>query len=167
MMEQQFDATYLRPSLVSKALALSLVALGLGGAVLLTSLGLSFLWKPFPDAIDLRIKNPELTVRPIPPIVMSGDGINEGKRDDNTIQQEVIVFLTVKHDEGAVVTGWKFPNGSARVPSGQFCYFTASNADSSSIRIDLATDGKPLTGSPTEKVPAHDEALSKCKWWRA
>jgi hypothetical protein len=184
-MEQQLDATYLRPSFVSKALGLSIVALGVGAAILLGAFGISFLWRPVPTAIDLKIKNPELTVTQSAPFVLANpptasertittrslpnpahSGDEGGSRTD-VIQQEVIIFTAVKHERGSVVTGWKFPNGSGQIPSGQFCYFTMGNADRSSTRIDLAIDERPIVGTAAANVPELEQAISKCKWWHA
>jgi hypothetical protein len=83
------------------------------------------------------------------------------------IQQEVIVFSSVKHSEGSIVTGWKYPNGSGRVPSNQFCYYSSPNADKSSKRVDIAVDGTPLSETVLTLVPESQEALKKCQWWRA
>jgi hypothetical protein len=182
-MEQQLDATYLRPSFVSKALGLSIVALSVGAAVLLGALGISFLWRPLPATIDLKIKNPELTVTQSAPFVLASPNPaserttttrslpnpagNEGGPQTDVIQQEVIVFTAVNHERGSVVTGWKFSNGSGQIPSGQFCYFTMGNTDRSSTRIDLAIDERPIVGTAAANVPELDQAISKCKWWHA
>src|SRR5258705_6359382 len=172
-MEQQLDATYLRPSFVSKAFGLSVAAIGLGTSILLAAYGISFFWRPMQVAvapIDVRIANPEIIVRqekpflmvppetlhinpqaptnqpeqawnPGPPKVV-GDSVTPPQE---VIQQEVIVFSSVKHSDGSIVTGWKYPNGSGRVPSSQFCYYSSPNADKSSTRADIAVDQTPLT----------------------
>jgi hypothetical protein len=182
-MEQQLDTTYLRPSFVSKALALSIVALGVGAAILLASIGVSFLWRPLTTTMDVKIKNPELTVTQSAPFVLKlpipddeigardlsrhANASNDERAASEVIQKEVVVFVTVNHDQGSVVTGWKFPNGSGQIPSAQFCYFTAPNSDRSSTRIDLAVDGRPVTALATTNVPDLEQARSKCRWWHA
>jgi hypothetical protein len=180
-MEQQLDATYLRPSFLSKAVALSAACLGLGVAILLGSFGLSLIWRSsLPASIDLRITNPELKIRqdePFlfktveeprkiePPISRSSDVYVTPHGE--VIQQEVIVFSSVNHASGSVVTGWKFPNGKGGVPSGQFCYFIYPNPDQSSTRVDIAFDAKALATELVANVPEVERALGKCQWWHA
>ncbi len=187
-MEQQLDATYLRPSFVSKALGLSVAAIGLGTSILLAAYGISFFWRPMQVAvapIDVRIANPEIFVTQEKPFVMvppetlhinpqapTNSGPPKVVGDPVTppqevIQQEVIVFSSVKHSDGSIVTGWKYPNGSGRVPSSQFCYYSSPNADKSSTRVDIAVDGTPLSVTALTLVPESKEALKKCQWWRA
>jgi hypothetical protein len=185
-MEQQLDATYLRPSFVSKTLALGVAAIATGAAIMLATFGISFLWRPLPAEIDLRIKNPELTVTQSAPFVFATPIAHqnpnnvatplaqqstmqpaEEKQTTDVIQQEVVVFLNVSHEGGAVVTGWRFPNGNGRTPSGQYCYFVAKNGDRSSTRVDLAVDRKPVSDAGSPFVPNIDKALSKCQWWGA
>jgi hypothetical protein len=192
-MEQQLDATYLRPSFVAKAFALSIAAIGIGTSILLAAYGLSLFWRPtpIPTTLDIRIANPELIVRQEKPFLLapqetlstypqgpnnrpaqSSDLPRKGVDDPATpaqevIQQEVIVFSSVKHINGSIVTGWKYPNGSGSVPSSQFCYFSSPNADKSSKRVDIAVNGTPLDETALTLVPESGEALKKCQWWRA
>jgi hypothetical protein len=190
-MEQQLDTTYLRPCFVSKAFALSVAAIGIGTSILLAAYGVSLFWRPTssPATLDIRIANPELLVRQEKPFLMEPSKIlshapsnkaeqsyNSGspKGDDDpaimpqeVIQQEVIVFSSVKHSDGAIVTGWKYPNGSGRIPSSQFCYFSSPNADKSSKRVDIAVDGTPLNETVLALVPERQEALKKCHWFRS
>src|SRR4051812_13413167 len=70
-MEQQLDASHLRPGFVSKTLALSAAAIGIGIGFLLAAYGVSLFWRPIPTAIDIRIANPELTVKQEKPFVMA------------------------------------------------------------------------------------------------
>jgi hypothetical protein len=72
-----------------------------------------------------------------------------------------------KHSDGSIVTGWKYPNGSGRVPSSQFCYFSSANADKSSKRVDIAVNGTPLGETALTLVPESEEALKKCQSWRS
>jgi hypothetical protein len=193
-MEQQLDATYLRPCFVSKAFALSVAAIGIGTSILLAAYGISLFWRPtpIPTTLDIRIANPELIVRQEKPFLMAplktlnaypqapnnrpeqawNSGPPKGVGDpiiapQEVIQQEVIVFLSVRHSDGSIVTGWKYPNGSGRVPSSQFCYFSSPNADKSSKRVDIAVNGTPLSETVLTLVPESEEALKKCQWWRA
>jgi hypothetical protein len=191
-MEQRLDATYLRPSLVSKAFALSVAAVGIGTSILLAAYGISLLWRPIPTVMEIRIANPELILRQekpflmVPPETMSAYPQASNNRPEQlsnleprkgvgdsatpaqeVIQQEVIVFSSVRHSDGSIVTGWKYPNGSGRVPTSQFCYFSSPNADKSSKRVDIAVDGTPLGETALTLVPESGEALKKCQWWRA
>jgi hypothetical protein len=190
-MEQQLDATYLRPSFASKAFALSIAAVGIGTGVLLASYGLSLVWHPARGIVDIRIANPEIHVTQEKPFVMaspeplrtdardlkqpepvSSSGRPKGVADpifpsQEVIQQEVIVFSTVKHAAGSIVTGWKYPNGSGRTPSEQFCYYISPNADKSSTKVNIALNGAPLSETAIALVPESEQAIKKCQWWHA
>jgi hypothetical protein len=191
-MEQQLDATYLRPCFVSKAFALSIAAIGFGTSILLAAYGISLLLRPTQTAIDIRIANPELFVRQEKPFVMAspetlrvdqraltnqpGQVLNtehSNRKGDpiapreEVIQREVIAFSGVKHANGSIVTGWKYPNGSGRTPSEQFCYYSSTNADRSSMRVDIAVNGAPLNEAVLALVPESEHALEKCQWWHA
>lgn len=188
-MEQQLDATYLRPGLISKACALSILAICIGTSILMAAYGISLFWRPMPSSIDARIANPELVVTQDKPLVMvqpdashidpqartdcSDKGLSSNRSAvssdprEEVIQREVIVFSSVKHGAGSIVTGWKYPNGSGRIPSGQFCYYVSRNVDESSMRVDLAVDGTPLSQMVLTLVPEGEQALKKCNWWHA
>jgi hypothetical protein len=179
-MEQQLDGTYLRPRFLSKAVALSVASLGLGAAILLGSSGLSLFWRPQHTSIDVKISNPELTLKQdkpfviktadaptIPELAARGNAASRETEHGEVIKQEVIVFSNVTHASGSIVTGWKFPDGSGGSPTAQFCYFTQPNPDQSSTRIDIAVNGKPLPREAIAKVPEVEKALDKCQWWRA
>jgi hypothetical protein len=83
---------------------------------------------------------------------------------NHVITREVTVFSTVKHGPGAVVTGWKYPNGTASVPSTEYCYYTSVNADHSTKRIDLAYNRVQIAGTHVSLVPDIEDALKKCQW---
>jgi hypothetical protein len=180
-MEQQLDATYLRPTFLSRAVALSAASLGFGAAILLGSFGLSSIWRSSsPTSIDVKISNPELRLKQDEPLLFK---VVEGPKKlelpahkitesgnpshDEVIKQEVIVFSSVNHASGSIVTGWKFPNGGGGVPNAQFCYFTAPNPNRSSTRVDIAVDMKPLQAEVAANVPEIEKALDKCRWWHA
>jgi hypothetical protein len=111
--------------------------------------------------MDIRITTPELIVRQDKPFLLAPpEASNTNPRPSNSrpeqssnlerskdvgdrvtpaqevIQKEVIVFSSLKHGDGSIVTGWKYPNGSGTVPSSQFCYYSSPNADKSSKRIE-------------------------------
>jgi hypothetical protein len=56
-MEQTLDATYLRPGLVERAMAVGLFAAGIGMGILLATWGISFLWRYTPP--EIRIAGPK------------------------------------------------------------------------------------------------------------
>src|SRR5262249_49453155 len=85
----------------------------------------------------------------------------------DVIQREVTVFSSVKHGPGTIVTGWKYSNGSAGVPSAQYCYYTYSNADHSSTRIDIAQNNVPIPLALFSSVPELEDANNKCQWYNA
>lgn len=61
-MEQQLDATYLRPGLIERAAAIGIVAAGTGIGLLLAAWGISLLWRHTSPEIAVRIANPDLHV---------------------------------------------------------------------------------------------------------
>jgi len=63
------------------------------------------------------------------------------KPTSEVIRREVTVFSNVKHGPGTVVTGWTYPDGGGSVPVRQYCYYSASNVDHSSTRVDIAFNG--------------------------
>ena len=69
-MEQQIDATYLRPGPVAKATAIGIGAVGLGAGILLATWGISLLWHPTSPEVAVRIENPEIRVRQESPFVV-------------------------------------------------------------------------------------------------
>lgn len=162
-MEQQLDATYLRPDLLSRCVALSIVAISIGLAILCICWGISLFWR----STTVEDRNMPLALAP----VKTPEGVTvkavEPAASPQPIQQEVVVFSTVRHGSGSVVTGWKFPNGSSRVPTDQYCYYHASNGDKSSTKIDIAANGRPSDWDLRSKVPEIEEAQRKCQWWRS
>jgi hypothetical protein len=53
-------------------------------------------------------------------------------------------------------------------PVSQFCYYITPDSGGASKRIDIAYDGSRLSSAAAVAlVPNLDQALSKCRWWRA
>ena len=96
------------------------------------------------------------------------DGVQiETKTDTgDLIKREVTVFSNVKHAAGTVFTGWNYRDGRGGAPSRQFCYYTASNMDRSSIKVDIALDGVRLPNIAVALVPDLEGALARCQWWK-
>src|SRR5215471_15644535 len=69
-MEQQLDATYLRPGPFAKASAIGITAVGLGAGILLATWGISLLWHPTLPEVAVRIENPEIRVRQESPFIV-------------------------------------------------------------------------------------------------
>jgi len=186
-MEARLNSDHLKPGLLERAFAISLVAIGIGGAIALAAWGIASTWQPFLlnkltlriENPDLRISNPTLHVEPdvggpktvtppqreieIPGIPSTGTQTN--RPTDDVIKREVTVFSTVTHGTGAVVTGWVYRDGAGRVPTRQYCYFSATNADLSSTKVDLASDRKRLPNVASDLVPDPEAAIAKCQWW--
>jgi hypothetical protein len=59
-MEQQLEASFLRPGFVERAAAIGIGAVGIGTGILLSAWGVSLLWRPVPPEIGVRIINPEV-----------------------------------------------------------------------------------------------------------
>ena len=98
--------------------------------------------------------------------------INGGDAGDKTasgdlIRREVTVFSEVEHGSGDVVTGWTYKDGSGGVPVRQYCYYNAPNADGSTIKVDIATNGFRLPSITSSLVPNLEGALAKCQWWHS
>jgi hypothetical protein len=192
-MEQQLDATYLRPGPVAWSGAIGLAAVGIGTGILLAAWGVSLLWRYTPPEIEVRIRNPEIHVKQEAPFTVKQDkpfeiqqpgplkidpttvrieqtptvgtgGINTTANGE-VIKQEVIVFSNVKHDTGTIVTGWKYRDGSGGQPFAQFCYYTAPNVDLSSTRVDIASNRVRLPQVNGALVPDLERGLAKCQWW--
>jgi hypothetical protein len=192
-MEQQLDATYLRSGPFERAAAIGIGAVAIGTGILLAAWGISLLWRPTPPPeITVRITNPELTVKQDKPLrveqsepfklehgeltvkveqptatVGSGAGGNAKTPTGDVIRREVTVFSTVKHEPGTVVTGWTYPDGGGSVPVRQYCYYSASNVDHSSTRVDIAFNGDRVPRASALLVPDLEGALAKCQWWQA
>lgn len=191
-MEQQVDLTHLRPGPVAKASAVAIGACGIGVGILLATWGLSYIWRPINHPIEVKISNPEVRVIQSDPFIVKQGGPFVVKQeqpfevaagtlkfeptpaippvaktaDGDIIQREVTVFSTVPHGLGSVVTGWKYANGSGGIPSSQYCYYTAPNADGSSFKVDLAVDQKTLSEAVSSRVPDLNLAIARCQWWQ-
>ena len=188
------NATYLRPGLAERSIAMGIGAVGVGTGILLAAWGISFLWRYTPPEIAVRIANPEVHVAqdsplkvtqdkpfvvgtseppkadPAKPIIshseVSGVGTDDKTATGDVIKREVTVFSNVRHGPGAVVTGWNYRDGSGGTPVRQYCYYTAHNLDHSSQKVDIASDGVRLADVGVELVPDLEEALGKCQWWQ-
>jgi hypothetical protein len=188
-MEQQLNATYLKPGVMERAAAVGIAAAGIGTGILLAAWGISLLWRYTPPEIAVRVANPEIrvtqdkpfTIAPPPPLQIdpatpplkierpaqfSGSAMSENKTAaGDVIRREVTVFSSVEHAVGQITTGWNFRDGSGGAPVRQYCYYLAPNFDDSSTKIDIAYNGAPVpTG--TSLVPQLAEALAKCQWWQ-
>jgi len=64
------------------------------------------------------------------------------------------------------VTDWNYRDGDGGVPVRQYCYYSASNVDHSSTRVDIASDGVRVPHMSAAFVPDLDGALAKCQWWQ-
>jgi hypothetical protein len=72
-MEQRLDATYLRPGLAERSIAMGIGAVGVGTGILLATWGISFLWRYTPPEIAVHIANPELHVAQDAPLKVTQD----------------------------------------------------------------------------------------------
>jgi hypothetical protein len=184
-MEQQLDASYLRPVPFERAAAVGIAAVAIGMGILLAAWGISLLWRYTPP--EIRIANPEIsvtqkepfTIQPPPPFKLdttdltikaerppagSAKGPNGETRtaNGNVISREVTVFWSVTHEAGKVVTGWTYPNGHGGMPVVEYCYYYAAQIDGSFNRIDIARNRTP--SRVTGPVPDLQAALAKCQW---
>src|SRR6516162_9852215 len=72
-MEQRLDATYLRPGLSERTIALGICAACVGTGIFLAAWGISFLWHYTPPEIAVRIANPEVHIAQGPPLKVTQD----------------------------------------------------------------------------------------------
>jgi hypothetical protein len=125
--------------------------------------------KPFalaqPD--PLKIETGQLTIKTEAAPITSGVGADKRTPTGEVIRREVTVFSNVKHGPGTVVTGWTYPDGGGSVPVRQYCYYSASNVDHSSTRVDIAFNGDRVPPASALLVPDLEGALAKCQWWQA
>jgi hypothetical protein len=186
-MEQQLNAMYLRPGVIERAAAVGIVAASIGAGILLAAWGISFSWrytlpeitirnpeirviqdKPFvlesPAPLKIDPNTPTLKVEPPSPFPASEAGKEAKTAEGEVIRREVTVFHTAKHNTGHVTTGWNYKDGTGRVPTRQYCYYSSPSFDYSSTRIDIALDGVRLPIS--SPVPDLEGALAKCQWWQ-
>jgi hypothetical protein len=85
---------------------------------------------------------------------------------DQAIQTTVTVFKKLSHRDGAVVSGWKFASGNAKVPLEQYCYYDQPTSDGNSTQQDVGTDGVISTAAGV--TPAEQAArFLKCQWWQS
>ena len=72
-MEQRLNATYLRPGLAERSIAMGIGAVGVGTGILLAAWGISFLWHHTPPEIAVRIANPEVHLAQDSPLTVTQD----------------------------------------------------------------------------------------------
>jgi hypothetical protein len=191
-MEQRLVGAHLGPGIVERAAATAICAAGLGTAVLLGCWGVSFLWRYTLPEMVVRIVNPDLRItqngpltvtqdkpfvlddpKPlkiepvqVPPVIPKGAETDAKTSTGQVIQREVTVFSTLKHGPGNVVTGWIYKDGGGGLPVSQYCYYSASNIDGATTKVDIATNGVRPPQISALLVPDLEGALAKCQWWQ-
>jgi hypothetical protein len=191
-MEQRLVATHLRPGIFERATATAIYAAGIGTAVLLAAWGISLLWRYTSPEMVVRIANPELRVtqngplmvaqdkpfaldepkplkiesKQVLPVIPNSADIDAKTATGQMIRREVTVFSTVRHGPGNVVTGWTYKDGGGGVPVNKYCYYSASNIDGSTTKIDIAANDVRVPQINAPLVPDLEEALQKCQWSR-
>jgi hypothetical protein len=191
-MEQRLVATHLRPGIIERAAATAIYAGGIGAVVLLAAWGISLLWRYTPPEMVVRIANPDLHViqngplmvaqdkpfalddpkplkiesNQVVPVIPDGADTDAKTAKGQMIRREVTVFLAVKHGPGNVVTGWTYKDGGGGVPLNKYCYYSASNIDGSTTKVDIAANDVRVPQINASLVPDLEEALGKCQWSR-
>jgi hypothetical protein len=97
--------------------------------------------------------------------IITGGDAGAKTASGDLIRREVTVFSDVEHGSGHVVTGWNYKDGSGGEPVRQYCYYNAPNADGSTTRVDVGSDGVRLPSITVSLVPNLEGALAKCQWW--
>jgi hypothetical protein len=102
------------------------------------------------------------------PIIAGNPSDHEKTVNGNVITREVTVFREVPHDNGRVITGWKYPDGASadQRPTSQYCYWKSEpvGGTTSSAIIYIANDGVRLQNIGAG-VPRLEDALKECVWW--
>jgi hypothetical protein len=116
----------------------------------------------------LKIEPGELTIKTEQPssALASGLGTDTKTATGDVIQREVTVFSNVRHGPGTVVTGWRYSDGSSRVPVHQYCYYTTQNVGYLSNRVDIASNHIRSSNIDARLVPDLEGALARCQWWQ-
>jgi hypothetical protein len=100
--------------------------------------------------------------------IIGGDTGHGTDRNGNVITKEVTVFYNIAHENGRVVTGWRYPDGASadQRPSHQFCYWGSGylGGTSAEATIQIAVNGTRLSNIASG-VPRLEAALQKCVWW--
>ena len=107
------------------------------------------------------VKGTIATQAPVQPqVATQAQKTDEG----DAIKREVTVFNSVEFGKGEVVTGWKYANGTGKLPSFQYCYFTEPKADGTEQKINLSVN-RTIDTNARRLLPNADSALSKCVWF--
>ena len=108
-----------------------------------------------PDNNEVRLANPPLFSSP----AITGSGNN----NDPAIKTSVTVFKEVSYGDGNIWTGWEFPNGAAKIPNRQFCYYKQSLGDGNAASQTIGWDGA-IAPAPSG-VKDQRERFAKCQWF--
>jgi hypothetical protein len=116
------------------------------------------------ERLELALKRQNPANSPIIGVNTGSDGnITNG----SVIETEVTVFHTVKHEGGAIQTGWKYPDGASadQRPKEQYCLYLSDKlaGTTAAAAVYLADDGVRLQN--IGPVPKLEKALRKCVWW--
>lgn len=114
--------------------------------------------------IEARIIEEIKKQRPI----IRGDTGQGTDRNGNVIIKEVTVFHNIAHENGMVVTGWRYPDGASadQRPTNQYCYWSSGKLGGTSAEttIHIALNGTRLSNIASG-MPRLEAALRKCVWW--
>ena len=100
--------------------------------------------------------------------IIRGDTGQGTDRNGNVITKEVTVFHNIAHENGTVVTGWRYPDGASadQRPTHQYCYWSSGKLGGTSAEttIHIAVNGTRLSNIASG-VPRLEAALPRCVWW--
>ena len=109
-----------------------------------------------PDHNEVTLANPPL----FNPQITNGNG---GNNNDPAIATTVTVFKTTRHGDGVIYTGWDFPDGAAKTPTRQYCYYNQVLGGGNEASQRVGWDGA-VVPTPTG-VKDQTERFTKCQWW--
>jgi hypothetical protein len=126
------------------------------------------------DTLNMKIETLSQNVSRLEPRVVSVEPKSSqtqrpsGISPDTVIKKEVTVFRTVDHENGTVVTGWKYPDGASenQSPTYQYCYWKSGLLGDTTAEavIHIATNGERLPNIAST-MPDLERAIQKCIWW--
>ena len=112
------------------------------------------------DGARVRLVPENEPPRPTEAQMRTGQTARNGIR----VATDFTVFKSVSYNKGTVVTGWRYANSEQTRPGFQYCYYLESVESNSSVKIDLAHDGKYLSPrSPVGFNPV--DAATNCVWY--
>jgi hypothetical protein len=95
------------------------------------------------------------------PVNFGGD---TQERNGARVMSSITAFKTVKFGQGEIVTGWNYKTSNDTAPHQQYCYYN-QGVEGANVRIDIATNGRPINVVRPPRGFDLDGAISNCIWY--